>query len=371
MKLSIVMDRYESPYAGTESQVLKLVEGLLARHWEIRFAVFRGTDYTRGGAFPVAVEDLNVTSLSSPMSWLRVYRYARKLRAEGFTVVHVFFNDASVICPPTMRAAGLKTLISRRDMGFWYNNLYLRILSLTGRCVSGVVCNSKAVAEVTNHLERVPPDKLHVIYNGYPDQPVASCKNSNRQSDHSPADSAVVIGIVANLRPIKRIGDLIEAIGLIHRAGHQVELRIVGGGNPEPYLRQIHRLGLENRVYLLGSQPNPEEHIQDFDIAVLCSETEGFSNAIIEYMRCGKPVICTRTGGNPEIIQDGVNGFLVPVGDIDALARRMIDLITDPDRRRAMGDAGIAQLTTRYSLDTMLSRHVALYREIEPGMAQA
>lgn len=367
MKLSIIMDRYESPFAGTESQVLKLVEGLLARHWDIRFAVFRGTDYTRSGEFPVPVEDLQVNSLSSPVSWLRVYRYARKLRADGFTVVHVFFNDASVICPPMMRAAGLKTLISRRDMGFWYSDLYLRILSLTGRCVNGVVCNSQAVAEVTNRLESVPTDKLHVIYNGYPDQPVSV----NKEIDDSPDDSTVVIGIVANLRPIKRIEDLIEAVGLVHKEGHQVELRIVGGGDPEPYLHQINQLGLESKVHLLGSQPNPEEHIQGFDIAVLCSETEGFSNAIIEYMRCGKPVICTQTGGNPEIIEEGVNGFLVPVGDTDALARRLIELIMDPDKRRAMGAASVAQLTTRYSLDTMLSQHIALYREIEPGMAQA
>lgn len=373
MKLSIIMDQYNNPYAGTESQVLKLVEGLLARGWDIRFAVFRGTDFSRSGDFPVAVEELGVGSLSRPASWLRIYRYARELRAAGYPVVHVFFNDASVICPPMMRAAGLKTLISRRDMGFWYTGLYLRALRLTGRFVTAVVCNSKAVADITARLEGVPGDKLHVIYNGYPDSPLAPLATAaeDQRAPIPQPTPRLVVGIVANLRPIKRIDDLIAAIAKVVQDGHNVELRVVGGGVQEPYKQQISNLGLEGRVQLLGSQPDPERFIQAFDIAVLCSETEGFSNAIIEYMRCGKPVICTRTGGNPEIIQDGVNGYLIPVGDIDALADRIRDLIEHPEKRRAMGEASLAQLADRYSLDAMLAQHIRLYHEIAPGMAEA
>lgn len=370
MKLSIIMDQYNNPYAGTESQVLKLVEGLLARGWDIRFAVFRGTDYSRSGDFPVAVEELGVGSLSRPASWLRIYRYARKLRASGYPVVHVFFNDASVICPPMMRAAGIKTLISRRDMGFWYTGLYLRALRLTGRFVTAVVCNSRAVADITARLEGVPDNKLHVIYNGYPDSTLIT-EAADGETAIPQATPRLVVGIVANLRPIKRIDDLIAAIAKVVQAGHNVELRVVGGGDQGPYKQQISDLGLEGRVHLLGSQPDPERFIQAFDIAVLCSETEGFSNAIIEYMRCGKPVICTQSGGNPEIIQDGVNGYLIPVGDVDALADRIRDLIEHPEKRRAMGKTSLAQLADRYSLDAMLAQHIKLYRTIEPGMAEA
>ena len=229
MKLSIIMDRYDNPYAGTESQVLKLVNGLMEQGWDIQFAVLRGTDYTRSGMFPVPVHDLGVGSISSPGSWFKMYRYARLLRKQGFSVVHAFFNDTSVIAPPMMRLAGLKTLISRRDMGFWYSGTYLKALRLTGRCVHAAVCNSKAVAEITSRFEKMPLGKIHVIYNGYPD---ISSGEQVTASGESRFEAEVVVGIVANLRPIKRIEDLIEAIGLLAREGLHLKLNVIGGGDP-------------------------------------------------------------------------------------------------------------------------------------------
>ena len=221
MKLSIIMDRYDNPYAGTESQVLKLVNGLMEQGWDIQFAVLRGTDYTRSGMFPVPVHDLGVGSISSPGSWFKMYRYARLLRKQGFSVVHAFFNDTSVIAPPMMRLAGLKTLISRRDMGFWYSGTYLKALRLTGRCVHAAVCNSKAVAEITSRFEKMPLGKIQVISNGYPD---ISSGEQVTASGESRFEAEVVVGIVANLRPIKRIEDLIEAIGLLAREGLHLKL---------------------------------------------------------------------------------------------------------------------------------------------------
>ncbi|MAM88047.1 MAG: hypothetical protein CME36_12155 [unclassified Hahellaceae] len=367
MKLSIIMDRYDNPYAGTESQVLKLVSGLKEQGWDIQFAVLRGTDYTRSGMFPVPVHDLGVGSISSPGSWFKMYRYARSLRKQGFSVVHAFFNDASVIAPPTMRLAGLKTLISRRDMGFWYSGTYLKALRLTGRCVHAAVCNSKAVAEITSRFEKMPPGKIHVIYNGYPDMSSGEQVSAPWESR---SEAEVVVGIVANLRPIKRIDDLIEAIGLLAREGLHLKLNVIGGGDPHAYMEQVRRLGLEGHVHLLGSQPEPERHIRDFDIAVLCSETEGFSNAIIEYMRCGKPVVCTRTGGNPEIVEEGLNGYLVPVGDVEALADRIRKLAENPQLREKMGKVGRSQLADKYSMKAMVAKHVELYSQIEPGMVE-
>ncbi len=371
MKISIIMDRYDNPYAGTESQVLKLLEGLQEKGWDVRFAVFRETDYSRSDAFPVEIEHLGVASISNPRSWWTVYRYARGLAEDGYRVVHVFFNDASVICPPMMRLAGVKTLISRRDMGFWYSGLYLRALRLTDRFVHGVVCNSKAVAEITARLEGVPESKLHVIYNGYPNDIQTDASNQDELTSLAAQEHPCVIGIVANLRPIKRIGDLIEAVARLNELGRNVELRVVGGGDQAPYLQIAEQLGIAHLVRFLGSQPEPERYIREFDIAALCSETEGFSNAIIEYLRCGKPVVCSNTGGNPEIIAEGVNGYLYDVGDVTALADRFLTLVDDPIKRETMGRANREQMFGRYSLEAMLNQHIRLYQNVEPRVAEA
>lgn len=364
MKLAIIMDQYNNPFAGTESQVLKLVDGLKARGWDIRFAVFRETDFTRGSEFPVTVNHLGVGSLSSPGTWLQVYRYARSLKREGFDLVHVFFNDASVICPPVMRLVGLKTIISRRDMGFWYNRLYLRALAVTGRFVSAAVCNSQAVADITGKMEHLPPEKLHVIYNGYPELGT----DSEGETQGEP-NQRFTIGLVANLRPIKRIDDLIRACGLLQQRGYSFELRIAGGGAPDDYQELAMSLGLDEQVRFLGSVSNPEDHIKCFDVAVLCSETEGFSNAIIEYMRAGKPVVCTRTGGNPEIVTDGENGYLIPVRNVQALAEALQTLMDNPELRTTMGKAAKATIAGKYSISNMVQQHVELYSELQTGEA--
>ncbi|MDX1754882.1 MAG: glycosyltransferase family 4 protein [Marinobacter sp.] len=363
MKLSIVMDQYNNPYAGTESQVLKLVRGLLERGWEVRFAVLRGTDYSRNGDFPVPIDELGVGSLAGAQSWLRVLRYARQLKVEGYCLVHVFFNDASIICPPIMRLVGLRTLISRRDMGFWYTRAYLMALRVTGRFVSGAVCNSRAVAEYTKQMERLPAGKLHVIYNGYTH--IESDGRTGPVAENPP--HRPVVGIVANLRPIKRIDDLIRATAILVNQGRDIELRIVGGGDPVPYQKLVDNLELTRNVCLTGSVQAPEQEINNFDVAVLCSESEGFSNAVIEYMRAGKPVVCTRTGGNPEIVADGVNGFLVEVGDTGSLANRIAQVLDDRELGRRMGEAGMDRLANKYSLDTMLRRHIDLYQSITQG----
>ncbi|WP_323753753.1 glycosyltransferase family 4 protein [Marinobacter sp.] len=366
MKLSIIMDQYNNPYAGTESQVLKLISGLVERGWEVRFAVFRGTRYTRNGEFPVAIEELNIGSVSNPGSWFKAYRYGRKLKKNGFDLVHVFFNDASVLCPPTMSLAGLKTVISRRDMGFWYNKKYLHTLRLTGRFVSGAVCNSKAVAEITASSEGIPGEKIKVIYNGYP----AESMQKTVPDDEDKQSDPIVIGVVANLRPIKRIDDLIKAVGKLRKTGLRSSLNIVGGGDQTPYAQLVGELGIQDAIQFLGAQAEPEKYIKDFDIAVLCSETEGFSNAIIEYMRCGKPVVCTRTGGNPEIIQDGENGYLVEVGDVSGLAEKLKTLIEQPELRERMGRKGAEKVTKKYNLNAMLDQHTALYETLRARALQ-
>lgn len=366
MKLSIIMDTYGNPFAGTESQVLKLVQGLVEAGWTVRFAVLRGSDYTRSGKFPVKVDELNIGSISHPRSWLRMHRYARSLKAEGFRVVHCFFNDTSVIGPPLLRSAGLRSIISRRDMGFWYTPAYQRMLRLTGRFVSAAICNSQAVAELTSHAENLPIQKVHVIYNGYP-AAKGSLRSNNNGADQNP--QRIVIGIVANLRPIKRIEDLICTVGRLVEAGHSPELHVVGGGDQAPYKALIAELKLTSHVVFFGSQPDPEMFIRKFDIAVLCSESEGFSNAIIEYMRCGKPVVCTRAGGNSEIISDGVNGYLAEVGDVEDLTDKIALLIEQPDLRERMGREGASRIEKSYSIQRMLAEHTALYHALAPEAA--
>ncbi|WP_150913206.1 glycosyltransferase family 4 protein [Marinobacter halotolerans] len=358
--ICILMDYYRDPWAGTESQVFKLVQGLLERGVGVRFVVLRGSEYTQNGRFPVPVEVLNVGKIASLGSFLKMYRLGRSLRKQGTGLVHVFFNDASVLAPPIMKVLGIPCLISRRDMGFWYTAAYRRILPITGRFVTAAICNSQAVAKVTEEVECLSESKLSVIYNGYPELKAQSPEPRILTVN----EKALKVGIVANLRPIKRIGDAIESVALARSKGIEIELHVIGGGDDEPYRRQATRLGIEAACNFWGQQTQVDDFIAGFDIALLTSESEGFSNSIIEYMRNAKPVICTDTGGNSEIVEHGINGYLYPVGDVESLASRLVELAHEPERRAQMGQAGQGKVLSAYSVERMLDEHLALYGRI-------
>lgn len=355
--ICILMDYYRDPWAGTESQVLKLVEGLRKRHVKVKFVVLRGSTYTDSGLFPIPVEVLDIQKIASVTAILKIIRLGWSLKRQGIGLVHIFFNDASVLAPPLLRLLGIRCLISRRDMGFWYTPAYRRMLPITGRFVSGAICNSRAVATITGQIEQLPEAKLKVIYNGYPDlnsgNPKLGITDRNSNS--------VRVGIVANLRPIKRIGDAIDALSRVRAKGVNMELHLVGGGDDELLRHQALRLGVEQNCFFWGQRKNVDDFVAGFDIALLTSESEGFSNSIIEYMRNAKPVVCTDTGGNSEIVEHGVNGFLYPVGNVKRLADQLIELAEQPERRKQMGLAGQRKVLNDYSIERMLDEHLELY----------
>jgi glycosyltransferase involved in cell wall biosynthesis len=181
-----------------------------------------------------------------------------------------------------------------------------------------------------------------------------------------------VIGIVANLRPIKRIDVLVQAFALVCRRHPDARLVVVGGDGSSQHGASVRkelerlasRLAIADRVVFTGRVDDPAPYISRFSVAVLCSDSEGFSNSIIEYMHAGRPVVCTNTGGNPELVRDGHNGFLVPVGDIGALADRLLLLLSDSALANRMGEAARETVLSGYSTTRMVSEHMACYDEL-------
>ena len=181
--------------------------------------------------------------------------------------------------------------------------------------------------------------------------------------------------MVANLRPIKRIDDLIKAFALVRRQHPAARLVVVGGNSlsnsgssmKEDLYALADSLGILDCIDLPGSSKDPSAYIRQFSVAVLCSESEGFSNSLIEYMQLGRPVVCTATGGNPELIEDGVNGLLVPVGDVTALADRIVRLLGDPAMADRLGDAAQETVRSSYSHVRMVTEQMACYDAVMSG----
>ena len=132
----------------------------------------------------------------------------------------------------------------------------------------------------------------------------------------------------------------------------------------EEIREMIRSMGLEKNVFLLGFIGNPVPLLKMSHAFCLLSRSEGFSNALLEAMACGVPSVVTRVGGNPEAIQDGENGFLVPVGDDATAAERLLLLLRNPERAIKIGESGRMTAQTRFSAETMIQKLIALYRDL-------
>jgi sugar transferase (PEP-CTERM/EpsH1 system associated) len=171
-----------------------------------------------------------------------------------------------------------------------------------------------------------------------------------------------VIGTVGRLDPVKDQAGLIEAFARVRRDHPRALLVIAGDGPCRPQLEAlVATLGLGSDVRLLGERKDVPQVLQAMDVFVLPSIAEGISNTVLEAMATGLPVVATRVGGNPELVEDGVSGVLVRPGDRETLAAAIAGYLADPALRTAHGDGSRRLAVSRFGLGTMCAAYADLY----------
>ncbi len=164
---------------------------------------------------------------------------------------------------------------------------------------------------------------------------------------------------LSNFRPVKRILDVVETFARVARAVPSRLLLIGDGPDRSAAERLALQLGIQDRIHFLGKQDNVNELLPLADLMLLPSEMESFGLAALEAMACGVPAIATRVGGVPELIDDGINGRLFPVGDVEGMAQAAIALLTDEPARQRMAEAARKTAQDRFCA----SRIIPLYEE--------
>ncbi|MDP2835158.1 MAG: glycosyltransferase [Pseudomonadota bacterium] len=174
--------------------------------------------------------------------------------------------------------------------------------------------------------------------------------------------------IVARLDAIKDHASLLRALPRVIQAHPNATLLIIGDGPLRADLeRQTAELGLGRHVRFLGMRDDVPELLVALDVVVLCSLSEGLSLTLLEQSAAGSSMVATDVGGNPEIIEDGITGLLVPVGDEAALAGAINRLLDDPERAHAIGQAARLQFMREFTLARMVSRYVEVYEGCAPA----
>lgn len=367
IKILYIIDAFSNPYAGTEGQILKLIKGLNKEKINPHFVIFKKSEYLKNNSFPISVDILGVNKISSPLSWIYLYKYLLLKKKEEFKIAHIFFNDASILCPFFLKILNYKVIISRRDMGYWYSKLNLLILNFNKIFVDLVIANSEAVKKITIIKEGYDDCKVIVIYNGYSE--IQNNFNYKKAiiNETIIKPNEIKLVLVANIRPIKRITDAIIALQAVKSNYKNIALYIIGDGDKSNLIKLSNKLGLSYSVHLLGTRNDIEKLLPFFDIGILCSESEGFSNTIIEYCSKSLPVICTNVGGNPELIKHDINGFLYEVGDVEALANYIVRLVKNKNLRVELGKNGFKYVKENFSISKYIKQHENIYERLING----
>ena len=176
--------------------------------------------------------------------------------------------------------------------------------------------------------------------------------------------SAFVVGTVANFRAEKGYDHLIAAAATARRSLPDIRFVLVGQGPTEAATRdQVRRFGLEDTVTFAGYRTDAPRVCGSFDVFALSSLHEGLSIALIEAMAMGKPAVVTSAGGLVEVVRDGVDGYVVPIGDADAIAKRLVQLGTDPDLRATLSEQARLRSAT-FDIRTAVRRMESVYEEL-------
>lgn len=287
------------------------------------------------------------------------------LRRERIDVLHAHKFGSNVWGTILGRAARVPVVIAH-EHSWSYERQPLRRLvdrELIGRGVDAFVAVSEDDRRRMIAIEGVREDRIVVVPNGIPAAPPGEGRGVREELGIGAEDT--VIGAVARLWPVKELDLLVHAAAPLSKRFQGLRVVLVGDGPERARLeRLVVELGLERVVRLLGERSDVSDVLAALDLAVLTSRREGSPLAVIEYMAAGLPVVATRVGGIPDLIEHGMHGLLVGPGDVEGFVGAIGALLSDRELARSMGAHARERQLREFDLAGMIRRLEGLYEEI-------
>jgi L-malate glycosyltransferase len=231
---------------------------------------------------------------------------------------------------------------------------------------------SDAVTAISNYLRNVTQLQLQVrkevevIPNFVNCDVFQPADGACRRTEFASQDERILVHL-SNFRPVKRVRDVVEIFAHVRREIPS-KLLMVGDG-PDRTVAEwmVREKGLVEDVVFLGKQNQVADLLNCADVMLLPSQLESFGLAALEAMACGVPAVCSRVGGLPEVIEDGVEGFLVSPGDIETMSARALEILTDPAKRESMGRAARRRALAQFCSNNIIPLYESLYRRVLEG----
>ena len=356
---------------GTETQAVELALRLDPARYEVTLGCLRmaGPLLAKLKGSTVSVMEWNAQGgVNSPRGIYQILCLARFLRRGHFDVVHAHDLWSNLLAIPAARLARVPVIISsRRDLAHlgWYTPGRRKFLRHLQSLSSAVLVNSSQISEQLVREDGFRPEFIRVIHNGI-DLDRFSRMVPERERLFPGLGDCTLILCTGNMHSdIKGHPTLIQAAQHICAKFPQIKFVLIGDGEKRSEFElKVSELGLQRNFLFLGSRQNVPEILACGDMAVLPSQAEGLSNALLEYMAMGLPTVATDVGGNSEVIENGLSGLLVKPNDPAALADAISSLLENPHFASLLGVAARERVRRHFDFAHLIFNVDALYTEL-------
>ncbi len=353
---------------GTERQVTNIARGLDSGRFELHLACLRNS-----GELLREIEELHaarpvfpIGSLYRPRTFMEMLRLVRYIRRYGIQIVHSYGLYPNIFTVPAAKLARAGVVIaSIRDRGDIHSPLQRWMQKVACSMADCVLVNAESIKE-TLIAQGYRPENIIVIRNGFapPAMPETSGAPGIRAEAGWPADAPLVM-LFSRLNKMKGVEYFLDAASMVAARRPEARFLVVGDGAIKRELEnQATCLGLGNRIVFTGFRTDVPNLLAQVQVSVLPSLSEGLSNTLLESMAAGVPVIATRVGGNPEVIEDGISGLLVPPRDSAALAEAMTTVLDNPALAAGLSAAGKLRIAETFSMERSIREVERLYQRL-------
>lgn len=350
---------------GTENQLIELVNRFDSSRFRIHIFTLRNYGNILAKRLTCPFSSLGINSIASVKTINRIISFISFLTRNQVDILQTFFPESTMLGSLCGKIAKVPYIVTtRREISSWHNPVNRLYLKLSNKLANRILVNSRAVRDYLAKEEKVQTSLIDVLYNGI-DVRHFFKNDSNTMSPKK--TNKVTIGIVSNFaRPVKRFDLFVKSTQILAQRHSRVSFLIVGSINDS--LKNMIPQSCCDLYQFSGPVGDVRPLLKKIDIGVLCSDSEGFSNVLLEYMASSVPCVATDAGGNPELIEEGVNGFLFKVGDAHSLAEKISILIEDPSLRTKFAANSRAKIQHQHDWSTIIPQYEEYYHGLLSGV---
>jgi glycosyltransferase involved in cell wall biosynthesis len=373
IKILIITDVFKK-IAGSERNITQLLRGMDRTRFQVCVACYFSGEVAeamkREGFEVYGLRRGGIYSLNGLGNIFFLYHL---IREKEIDLVVTYHEGSDFLGLVLSKICAIPIISNRRDMGYKTRPVHRAAYKILGRYFDGVITVSGAVKKEVVNRGWFKGEKVWPVHNGISVEEYSKRngvdKGAIKRSIGIEADKDVV-GLIGNIKRVKGIRYFLEAASLIGTETGDVEFIVIGydlnepGNSMEDMRRLAQRMNIADRIHFLGGRHDIADLISIFDVAVISSLSEGFSNVLLEYMASAKPVVATEVGGNREAIIHQETGLLVPPEDAPKLAQAIKVFLDHKEIALHCGLAGRRRAEVEFSLQRMIGKYETIFEQV-------